>query len=109
MNPATTDSRAVSFLKSPNPTDACGQLNLKERDFIDRAAISEYIPALVVASYSPCKIRPMGAALDVIQQGYAAFGRRDIPALLKLVADEVDWKEVCPASLPYSGLRRNPA
>jgi hypothetical protein len=22
---------------------------------------------------------------------------------------EVDWKEVCPASLPYSGLRRNPA
>ena len=51
----------------------------------------------------------MGAALDVIQQGYAAFGRRDIPALLKLVADEVDWKEVCPASLPYSGLRRNPA
>jgi ketosteroid isomerase-like protein len=50
----------------------------------------------------------MGAALDVVQKGYAAFGRRDIPALLKLVADEVDWKEVCPASLPYSGLRRNP-
>jgi uncharacterized protein len=51
----------------------------------------------------------MGTALDVVQQGYGAFGRRDIPALLKLVADEVDWKEVCPASLPYSGLRRNPA
>jgi uncharacterized protein len=51
----------------------------------------------------------MGAALDVVQQGYAAFGRRDIPALLKLVAEEVDWKEVCPASLPYSGLRRTPA
>ena len=28
---------------------------------------------------------------------------------MKLVADEVDWKEVVPASLPYSGLRRNPA
>jgi ketosteroid isomerase-like protein len=40
----------------------------------------------------------MGAALDVVQQGYAAFGRRDIPALLKLIADEVDWKEVCPAT-----------
>jgi len=52
---------------------------------------------------------PMGAALDVVQQGYAAFARQDIPALLKLVADEVDWKEICPASLPYSGLRRNPA
>ena len=51
----------------------------------------------------------MGAALDVVKQGYAAFGRRDIPALLKLVADEVDWKEVVPASWPYSGLRRNPA
>jgi hypothetical protein len=51
----------------------------------------------------------MGEALDVIKQGYEAFGRRDIPALLKLVAEEVDWKEACPASLPYSGLRRNPA
>jgi len=47
----------------------------------------------------------MGATLDVVQQAYAAFGRRDIPALLKLVADEVDWKEVCPASWPNSGLR----
>jgi uncharacterized protein len=51
----------------------------------------------------------MGAALDVVQQAYAAFGRRDIPALLKLVADEVDWQEAVPASLPYAGLRRNPA
>ena len=50
----------------------------------------------------------MGAALDIVQKGYAAFGSGDIPALLKLVADEVDWKEVCPASLPYSGLPRNP-
>ena len=51
----------------------------------------------------------MGAALDVVQQCYAAFGHQDIPALLKLVADEVDWKVICPASLPYSGPRRNPA
>jgi uncharacterized protein len=51
----------------------------------------------------------MGAALDVVQQGYAAFARQDIPALLKLVADDVDWEEICPASLPYSGLRRTPA
>jgi uncharacterized protein len=28
---------------------------------------------------------------------------------LKLVADEVDWEEICPASLPYSGARRSPA
>ena len=51
----------------------------------------------------------MGAAFDIVHQGYAAFGRKDIPALLKLVADEVDWEEICPASLPYSGLRRTPA
>jgi ketosteroid isomerase-like protein len=51
----------------------------------------------------------MGAALDVVQQGYAAFGRQDIPALLKFVADDVNWQEICPASLPYSGLRRTPA
>ena len=51
----------------------------------------------------------MGEALDVVQQAYAAFGRKDIPALLKLVADQVDWREVCPASLPHSGLRRTPS
>ena len=51
----------------------------------------------------------MGDALEIAKQGYAAFGRRDIPALLKLVADEVDWQEAVPATLPYSGLRRNPA
>ena len=51
----------------------------------------------------------MGVALDVVQQAYAAFGRHDIPALMKLVAAEVDWYEICPASLPYSGPRRNPA
>jgi hypothetical protein len=51
----------------------------------------------------------MGDALEITKQGYAAFGRRDIPALLKPVADEVDWQEAVPASVPYSGLRRNPA
>jgi uncharacterized protein len=49
----------------------------------------------------------MGAALTVVKQAYEAFGRRDIPAMLNLVADEVDWKFVGPASLPYAGLRRN--
>ena len=51
----------------------------------------------------------MGTALDIVRQGYAAFARGDIPAILKLVADDVDWEEICPASLPYSGLRRTPA
>jgi ketosteroid isomerase-like protein len=50
----------------------------------------------------------MGAALDVAQQAYAAFGRHDITALVKLIADEVDWECVAPATLPYAGRRRTP-
>ena len=51
----------------------------------------------------------MGAALEIVQQAYAAFGRQDIPALLELVADEVDWECVAPASLPYAGKRKTRA
>ena len=51
----------------------------------------------------------MGEALNAVQQAYEAFGRQDIPAFLNLVADEVDWKAVGPASLPHCSLRRNPA
>jgi uncharacterized protein len=51
----------------------------------------------------------MGAALEIIQQAYAAFGRQDIPALLELVADEVDWECVAPSSLPYAGKRKTRA
>jgi uncharacterized protein len=47
--------------------------------------------------------------LGVVKQTYPAFGRGDIPAILNLIADQVDWQEVCRASLPYSGLRRNRA
>jgi uncharacterized protein len=47
--------------------------------------------------------------LSVVKQSYAAFGRGDIPAIVDLIADQVDWQDVCPASEPYSGLRRNPA
>jgi uncharacterized protein len=50
----------------------------------------------------------MGAALEVAQQAYAAFGRHDIKALVKLIADEVDWECVAPATLPYAGRRRTP-
>jgi uncharacterized protein len=47
--------------------------------------------------------------VGVVKQSYAAFARGDIPALVNLIADQVDWQDVCPASLPYSGQRRNPA
>jgi uncharacterized protein len=48
----------------------------------------------------------MSAALNIVEQAYAAFGRQDIPALLELVSDEVDWECVAPASLAYAGKRK---
>ena len=41
--------------------------------------------------------------LDVVQAAYAAFGQGDLPAVLRLVADPVDWKFFGAAGLPYSG------
>ncbi|HEV8552461.1 MAG TPA: nuclear transport factor 2 family protein [Casimicrobiaceae bacterium] len=49
----------------------------------------------------------MGTSTAVVQQAYEAFGRRDVPAILELVADEVDWEFVGSAGLPYAGRRRN--
>lgn len=49
----------------------------------------------------------MGAATTIVQQAYEAFGRGDVPAILNLVADEVDWEFVGSANLPYAGRRRN--
>jgi hypothetical protein len=49
----------------------------------------------------------MGTSTTVVQQAYEAFGRKDVPAILELVADEVDWEFVGSAGLPYAGRRRN--
>lgn len=49
----------------------------------------------------------MGAATAVVQQAYHAFSQRDVPAILDLVADEVDWAFIGSENLPYAGLRRN--
>ena len=49
----------------------------------------------------------MGAATTIVQQAYEAFGRGDVPAILNLVADEVDWEFVGSATLPFAGRRRN--
>lgn len=48
----------------------------------------------------------MGSAKEVVQRVYEAFGRRDIPGLLELVADRVDWECVGPSSVAYTGRRR---
>ena len=49
----------------------------------------------------------MGTATAVVQQAYAAFAEGDVPAILDLLADEVDWQFVGSDSLEYAGLRRN--
>lgn len=46
-------------------------------------------------------------ATAVVQQVYEAFGRQDVPAILNLIAEDVDWEFVGPASLAYAGKRRN--
>ena len=49
----------------------------------------------------------METALSVVQKAYAAFHRQDIPALLELVGEDVDWDFIGPSILPYTGRRRN--
>ena len=43
----------------------------------------------------------MGSNADVINEAYAAFAKGDVPGLLELVDDGVDW--VSPATLPHGG------
>lgn len=49
----------------------------------------------------------MGAAIAIVQQAYTAFGQGNVPAILDLLADEVDWEFVGSKNLPYAGRRRN--
>jgi len=49
----------------------------------------------------------METATAVVQKAYEAFGRKDVPAILNLVAEQVDWELVGPASLAYAGKRRS--
>ncbi len=45
----------------------------------------------------------MSTPTEVIQQAYAAFGRRDIPAILDMLTDDVDWWFHASAGIPYAG------
>ena len=44
--------------------------------------------------------------VDVIRRFYGAFGRRDIPAALDLLADDVEWIFRAPSVIPFAGTRR---
>ncbi len=47
--------------------------------------------------------------IGVVQDGYAAFGRGDIPGLLAMLDDNVEWKTPGTADLPTAGTRRGRA
>ena len=47
----------------------------------------------------------MGKPLEISKQAYAAFGNGNIPALLDLLADDVEWRFLAKSELgtPYGG------
>ena len=40
---------------------------------------------------------------EVVQQAYTAFGQGDIPALLRLLIDDVEWTLQGPSVIPWAG------
>ena len=47
----------------------------------------------------------MSTPIEVVQQAYAAFGRRDVPGILATLTDDVDWQfHASPSTgIPYGG------
>jgi ketosteroid isomerase-like protein len=46
--------------------------------------------------------------VQLVQRLYAAFGQGDVPTILAMVAEDVDWQNVAPVgSYPWTGQRRN--
>jgi uncharacterized protein len=45
----------------------------------------------------------MSTPTQVAQQAYAAFGRGDVEGILALLTDDVDWRFLASASVPYGG------
>lgn len=45
----------------------------------------------------------VSSPLDVVQAAYAAFGAGNIPAILDLVAEDIDWTFHGAKGLPYTG------
>jgi uncharacterized protein len=44
--------------------------------------------------------------VEVLQETYEAVGRGDIPALLNLLTDDVEWTLQGPYVIPFAGTRR---
>jgi uncharacterized protein len=48
----------------------------------------------------------VGSKAQVVQQAYEAFGRGDIPAVLGMLDDRVEW--TAPGTLPHGGSFKGP-
>ncbi len=44
--------------------------------------------------------------VEVVQETYEAVGRGDLPALLDLLTDDVEWTFQGPSMIPFAGTRR---
>ena len=45
----------------------------------------------------------MSDAVTVVQKAYECFGKGDIPGVLNLLAEDVDWLSPGSASVPWAG------
>jgi ketosteroid isomerase-like protein len=45
----------------------------------------------------------MSTLTELVQQAYAAFGRGDVPAILDMLTDDVDWRFLASEGVPPAG------
>lgn len=51
----------------------------------------------------------MATATQIVQQAYEAFGKNDMDAMGRLIAEQVDWEFVGHSKLAYAGRRHTRA
>lgn len=54
----------------------------------------------------PTNVDVVRQNVDVVQRTYEAVGRGDIPAVLDLLTDDVEWTLQGPSVIPFAGTRR---
>ncbi len=55
---------------------------------------------------NPTNVDVVRHNVDVVQRTYEAVGRGDVPALLALLTDDVEWTLQGPAVIPFARTRR---
>jgi uncharacterized protein len=62
----------------------------------------------IIASFSE-EVPMSQSNIDLVQSGYAAFGRGDLDGMVSLLDANVEWKTPGASDLPTAGTRRGPA